>query len=196
MHAIANCNQLTKKKTKRGAGNGEGRQRQSELGQIGEDRGRLVAQQIGETTDTSIVKHQGSRNGRHSQNLTSQVAVNTGTEDGLQIVDESILRSVLLPVVVGVDRAAEGALGLPAGDDGGALGDVAEGIPTGAGAGHLGDGLAGKELRTDAGGRGGEIRGTGEGLGGKGRSRRGQEARQGEGHVGLHFEWAFFNNLR
>ena len=137
MHAIANCNQLTKKKTKRGAGNGEGRKRQSELWQIGEDRGRLVAQQIGETTDTSIVKHQGGRNGRHSQNLTSQVAVNTRTEDGLQIVDEPVLRSVLLPVVVSVNGTAVLALLLTIGQVGNVL-HVTEGVEAWIGFGDVG----------------------------------------------------------
>ena len=48
---------LTKKKTERGTGDGKSRQGEGELGQIGKDGGRLSAEQIGEATGTSVVKH-------------------------------------------------------------------------------------------------------------------------------------------
>mmetsp|Transcript_19678 Transcript_19678/g.56598 ORF Transcript_19678/g.56598 Transcript_19678/m.56598 type:complete len:253 (+) Transcript_19678:590-1348(+) len=119
-----------KKKTKRGTGNGEGRQGEGELGQIGKDGGALAAEEVGESPDAPVVEHQPGGNGRDGQDLAGQVAVNAAVEDGLQVVDEAVLRPVLLPVVVRVDRAAVLALLFAIGQVGNIL-DVAEGVEAG-----------------------------------------------------------------
>jgi len=67
--------------------------------------------------DYIVTNHKG-RNGNGPANLSSQVLVNSALEYGRNVVEESILGTMLLPIVVRVDRATEFALLFSAGQVG------------------------------------------------------------------------------
>ena len=97
----------------------------------------LDSVKVGVSMSDAVVDNDKGRNGSNETDLTEEVLVNTGTEDGDEIVEEPILRSVLLPIVMSVHRPAILALLLAIGKVGNIL-NVTEGVEAWIGLGRGG----------------------------------------------------------
>jgi len=114
-------------KSEGGAGHGEDIEGKGKLGEELNDPRVLDAVEVGVTVSDAVVHDHHGGDESDEADLTEEVLVNARAEDGGQVVEEAILRSVLLPIVVRVDRAAVLALLFAIGQVGNIL-DVAEGV--------------------------------------------------------------------
>jgi len=102
-------------KSEGGTGHGEDVQGQGKLREELDKSRVLDTVKVGVTMSDGVVKDDEACDDSNNTNLAEEVLVNAGTEDGYEIVEEAILRSVLLPIVVGVDRTTVLALFLAIG---------------------------------------------------------------------------------
>ena len=91
-------------KSEGGTGHGEDIEGKGKLGEELNETRVLDTVEVGVTVSDAIVYDDEGGDRRDETDLAEKVLVNAGTEDGGNVVEEAILRSVLLPIVVGVDR--------------------------------------------------------------------------------------------
>ena len=115
------------KKAERGAGHGEDIEGKGKLGEELDKSRMLDAIEVGVSMGNAVIHDNHCRNQSNETDLTEEVLVNTGAKDGGQIVEETILRSVLLPVVVSVNGTTVLALLFTIGQVGNVL-HVTEGV--------------------------------------------------------------------
>mmetsp|Transcript_19743 Transcript_19743/g.37428 ORF Transcript_19743/g.37428 Transcript_19743/m.37428 type:complete len:286 (-) Transcript_19743:136-993(-) len=119
-------------KTQGRARQGERRHGECQDGQVlTGNQGRMLGSfEVLITTHNGVVCHDERRNQGCRSDFTRQVLVHARLEDGQQVINESILRTVLLPIVVRVHGTTKLALFFPRWHVR-HLTRVAEGIPTG-----------------------------------------------------------------
>ena len=97
-------------KSEGGTGHGEDIEGKGKLGEELNETRVLDTVEVGVTVRDAVVYDDEGGDRRDETDLAEKVLVNAGTEDGGKVVEEAILRSVFLPIGVGVDRTAVLAL--------------------------------------------------------------------------------------
>mmetsp|Transcript_6937 Transcript_6937/g.10160 ORF Transcript_6937/g.10160 Transcript_6937/m.10160 type:complete len:202 (+) Transcript_6937:788-1393(+) len=96
-----------KKKTKRRTGKRKSRKRHRKHREIRSKSSLLNALQIRISSSNTVPNHHKSCHKRHGPNFIVQILVDTGFEDRSHVIDETILRTMQYPIIVGVDCTTE-----------------------------------------------------------------------------------------